>query len=84
VALATPGTTPNPNALKFTLDRRLDAMINIASPDAADSDFSRAVFAAPGVASLFGTADFVTVTREAGAPWEPIVEAVVAAAAQHL
>jgi Scaffold protein Nfu/NifU N terminal len=84
MAVATPAPTPNPNALKFTLDRRLDAMINLASADDADSAFTRAVFAAPGVASVFGTADFVTVTRAPDAPWDPIVEAVVRAAAQHL
>ena len=84
MAIATPGPTPNPNALKFTLDRRLDEMINVASAAEASTAFARAVFAAPGVASVFGTADFVTITRQADAPWEPIVYAVVAAAGQHL
>ncbi len=84
MAIATPGPTPNPNALKFTLDRRLDEMINVASAAEASTAFTRAVFAAPGVASVFGTADFVTITRQADAPWEPIVDAVVAAAGQHL
>jgi len=42
------------------------------------------VFAAGGVASIFGLNDFVTVTREADHAWDPIVTAVQAAAAAHL
>lgn len=81
MATATPSPTPNPNALKFTLDITLPAMINLASAEAASSAFEQAVFAAPGVANLFGVNDFVTVTRTAGADWDPIIAAVQAAAA---
>jgi Scaffold protein Nfu/NifU N terminal len=84
VAVATPSPTPNPNAMKFTLDVRLSEMMNVGSAAEASTDFARAVFAAPGVASLFATADFVTVTREVGADWSPIVAAVQAAAGAHL
>ena len=42
------------------------------------------MFAAPGVANLFGVNDFVTVTREPGADWDPIVAAVQAAAEELL
>ncbi len=59
-------------------------MINVASADEADTPFAQAVFAAPGVVNLFGVNDFVTVTREPGASWDPIVAAVEAAAAEHL
>jgi Scaffold protein Nfu/NifU N terminal len=84
MATATPSTTPNPNAMKFTLDRTLPEMFDVASPEAATTAFQRAVFAVPGVAGLFGVNDFVTVTRQPDAEWEPIVTAVVAAAAEHL
>jgi hypothetical protein len=77
-------TTPNPDAMKFTLDVTLPAMLNVTDPaDAAGDAFAEAVFAAGGVASVFGVNDFVTITRQPGAAWEPIVEAVTAAAA-HL
>jgi len=33
---------------------------------------------------VFGVNDFVTVTRRPGAAWDPIVEGVQAAAAEHL
>jgi hypothetical protein len=86
MATAVPTQTPNPNATKFVLDTRLPAMFNVtdAADAAAAGAFVAAVFAAPGVASVFGTNDFVTVTRIPGAEWEPIVAAVVAAAAVHL
>lgn len=71
--------------MKFTLDTTLPAMFNVASPDAAvGMPFAEAVFAAGGVASIFGVNDFVTVTRQQGCEWDPIVAAVVAAAAVNL
>ncbi|CAB4879076.1 unannotated protein [freshwater metagenome] len=71
--------------MKFTLDTKLGASMNVASADAAAGNpFAEAVFAAGGVASIFGVNDFVTITRQAEAPWEPIVAAVQAAAAAHL
>jgi hypothetical protein len=72
-ASATP--TPNPNAMKFTLDATV--------PDNLEaSAFGQELLAIPGVASIFGVVDFVTVTRTGDAPWEPIVDAVIAAAAK--
>ena len=71
--------------MKFTLDTTLPEMLNVAGPDAAAGmPFAEAVFAAGGVASIFGVNDFVTVTRQSGCDWDPIVAAVTAAAAEHL
>ena len=85
MATATPSTTPNPNATKFTLDITLDAMFNVRNAeDAAANPFAAAVFAAGGVATVFGVNDFVTVTRQPGAEWDPIIAAVQAAASSHL
>ena len=82
---ATPSSTPNPDAMKFTLDTRLEAMFNVTNEgDAAAIPFAADVFAAGGVGSVFGVNDFVTVTRLPGAEWEPIIAAVHAAAATHL
>jgi hypothetical protein len=78
-------STPNPDAMKFTVDRRFDDMFTIGSAeDAATNPFAAAVFAAGGVASVFGTADFVTITRTEGADWAAIESAVRAAASDHL
>jgi hypothetical protein len=85
VATAIPASTPNPDAMKFTLDTELTAMFNAADAEQAVAiPFAAEVFAAGGVASVFGVNDFVTVTRQSGADWEPIVAAVRAAAAAHL
>ena len=71
--------------MKFTLDTTLPERIDVKSPDAAIGvPFAETVFAAGGVASIFGVNDFVTVTRQPGSEWGPIVAAVVAAAASNL
>ncbi len=85
MATVSPSPTPNPNAMKFTLDRKLPATMNFGSAEAAKGNaFAEAVFAVDGVVQVFGVNDFVTVTRRPGADWDPIVEAVRAAAAEHL
>jgi hypothetical protein len=85
MATATPGPSPNPNALRFSLDTTLPDTINFTgAEEAAGHPFAAAVFAVEGVASVFGVNDFVTVNRRPGAEWDPIIEAVQAAAAAHL
>jgi hypothetical protein len=82
VVLVSP--TPNPNAMKFTVDVPFDEMFNVTSADdAADNPLAKAIFDAGGVASVFGTADFVTVTRTEDAEWAQIEAAVRAAVATH-
>ena len=82
MATANPTPSPNPNALKFELDITLPDTISFSSAaDAAGNSFAAAVFAAPGVVSIFGVNDFVTVNRQPDADWEPIIAAVQAAAA---
>jgi hypothetical protein len=80
-------TTPNPDAMKFTVDTRFDEMFTIASAEDADAKsnaFAQAMFESGNVASVFGTADFVTITRADGADWGAIEASVRAAASQHL
>jgi hypothetical protein len=85
MATATPGPSPNPNALRFALDTMLPDTLNFGSAaEAAGNPFAEAVFAVDGVASIFGVNDFVTVNRRPDADWEPIVAAVQSAAAAHL
>lgn len=87
MATATPLTnaSPNPNALKFQLDVTLPDTISFRSADeakAAGNGFAAAVLGVDGVVSVFGTSDFVTVTRKPGTAWEQVIKAVSAAAAQ--
>lgn len=84
MAQAEPSTTPNPDAMKFTLDRTLPAMVNLERGAQTDDPFAGEVLALDGVAALFATNDFVTVRRQPGADWDPIVAGVQAAAAAHL
>jgi len=71
--------------MKFTLDTTLPATLNVTSADAAIGNrFAEEVFAAGGVASIFGVNDFVTVTRLPDHGWDPIVAAVLAASAAYL
>jgi hypothetical protein len=84
MASATPTPTPNPNATKFVLDVTLPEMFNVTTPGEATSPFAAAVMALPGVASVFGVNDFVTITKEPEASWDDITPAVVAAAEEHL
>lgn len=70
--------------MKFTLDVTLPARIDTTRGEGTDSEFAQAVLAFDGVASVFGINDFVTITRDPDADWDPIVCAVEAAAAEHL
>ena len=87
MATAVPSPSPNPNALRFQLDVTLPATLSFNSAAEAEAEgnaFAEAVFAVPGVASIFGVNDFVTITRSPGVAWDPIVTAVQDAALEHL
>ena len=84
MAVARPAPTPNPDAMKFTLDITLPERILANHGDAVDDEFTTALLATDGVASVFGVNDFVTITRVNGADWDPIVCAVEEAAVAHL
>jgi hypothetical protein len=85
MASAVPSPTPNPNAMKFTLDTTLPESFNATSAGAAAGNpFAEELFAVDGVVSVFGVNDFVTISRTPGAEWDPIVAAVLSAAARHL
>jgi hypothetical protein len=74
-----PQPTPNPQAYKFTIEgHRFAAPVTIGSAAAAadaGAPFD-AVFAVPGVASIFATANFVTVTKQPSAAWDAMLPAV--------
>jgi hypothetical protein len=67
--------TPNPNALKFTLNRAVaeGRSKTYASPEAAEgSPLAKALFEIAGVRSLFFLNNFITVTRQPGSDWAAI------------
>lgn len=70
-------TTPNPRAMKFNVGAPVGETITATGPEGADERIAP-LFDIDGVKSVFMTADFVTVTRNEGAAWDPIVPDVVA------
>jgi len=71
--------TPNPNALKFTLNRTVTEgrSKTYASPDAAEaSPLAKKVIEIDGVKSIFFLNNFITVTRRPGSDWVAIARQV--------
>ena len=67
--------TPNPNALKFTLNRTVTEgrSKTYATPEAAEaSTLAKRLFEIAGVKSLFFLGNFITVTRQPGSDWAAI------------
>ena len=76
--------TPNPNAGKFILNRKvLEGTASKSfynADDAAGHALAAALFEIEGVASLFMVDDFVTVTKSADVEWPsliPLVQSVI-------
>jgi hypothetical protein len=71
--------TPNPNALKFTLNRTVTEgrSKTYASPEAAEaSPLAKKLFEIDGVKSIFFLNNFITVTRQPGSDWVAIARQV--------
>ena len=82
----TPEATPNPNALKFTLDRpstdrRTETFREGSDPSA--SPLGARIFALGGVTNVFMTSNFVSVTKEDGVDWDDLGPQVVEALQEH-
>ncbi len=76
----TPRPTPNPNALKFTLDRPATAGRSETFREGSDPDASplgARIFALGGVSNVFLTADFVSVTIDDPARWDAMMPQVI-------
>jgi Scaffold protein Nfu/NifU N terminal len=75
-----PEPTPNPNAVKFTLDRPATegrSQTFRAGSDPAESPLGARIFALDGVTNVFMTANFVSVTKEDAADWDELVPRVI-------
>ena len=75
-----PEPTPNPNAVKFTLDRPSTegrAQTFRAGSDPAESALGARIFALDGVTNVFMTSNFVSVTKEDDADWNELVPLVI-------
>ena len=78
--------TPNVNALKFVVNRRVTEgrSQTFRSPqDAAVHPLAVRLFAIPGVVQVFLLNDFLTVTRDPSNPWDEIAAAAQVAIRDH-
>lgn len=78
--------TPNPNALKFTVNRTVSpaAKTYTTAEQAADSPLALALLRIANVQQVFFLNDFVTVSRTPEGDWNAIVPLAEAALREHL
>jgi len=75
MANVTAQPTPNPAAYKFTIQgHSFEGPRTVGSPAEAAGTPFESLFGLPGVSSIFATADFVTITKDADADWATIIE----------
>ena len=81
-----PEPTPNPNAIKFTLDQPSTgggAETFKEGSDPSASPLGAAIFALGDVTNVFATANFVSVTKSDAADWSELAPRVVEAIESH-
>ena len=76
-------STPNPNAAKFTVGVPVGGPTTYVPSQPTDDPLGNALLGLPGVASVFLTADFVTINKLPDAAWEAIIEPAQQAIAAH-
>jgi hypothetical protein len=78
--------TPNVNALKFVLNRRITEgrSETFTDPGNAASPLARQLLEIPGIRQVFFLNDFITLTRTEGADWDVIVPRAESLIRQHL
>lgn len=80
MVLVTPEGTPNPNAVKFALDRPATAGGSATFTEGSDADanpLGAAIFALGGVTNVFMAANFVSVTKDGSASWDDLAPRVI-------
>ncbi len=78
--------TPNVNALKFVVNRRLTegrSQTFRTPQEAAASPLAAALLAVPGVVQVFFLNDFITVTRSPSVQWEELADQVETVIRKH-
>jgi hypothetical protein len=69
--------TPNPAAMKFMVGRPVGGPATVRPNDPAVEGFLAQLVAIDGVASVFFTANFLTITKTPPADWDTIVAEAV-------
>ena len=69
--------TPNPNAVKVTLNRTVAAQsTTYRDATAAQADWARQLLSIAGVTQVFAAANFISVSKAADAGWNAILPQV--------
>ncbi|HEV2358898.1 MAG TPA: NifU N-terminal domain-containing protein [bacterium] len=78
--------TPNANALKFVLNRRVTEgrSQTFTDPATAAVPLARELLGIPGVRQVFFLNDFITITRVEGTDWDAVVPQVESLIHRHL
>jgi len=79
--------TPNPNTLKFVVNRTLleKGAANFTNPSkSSDSPLAERVFGVPGVSAVMVGTNFVTITKSPNGNWDVLAEEVPKAIQDHL
>lgn len=69
-------TTPNPNCMKLNLDEQICSkpLTLTGGGDVANApEVGKQLLVIDGIRSVFLASDFITITRESNADWQPIV-----------
>ena len=75
--------TPNPNAMKFAVGVPVGGPGTVVKGGDSDEEFAAQLVGLPGVASVFFTADFVTISKTADASWDEITPEASAILESH-
>jgi hypothetical protein len=75
--------TPNPNAMKFSVGKPVGGPGTYVAGAEADEEFVTPLLGLDGVASLFFTADFVTISKTPTGSWDEIVPSATAILESH-
>jgi Scaffold protein Nfu/NifU N terminal len=78
--------TPNINALKFQLNRRMTEgrSQTFLDPNTTSEPLARELLGIAGVRQVFFLNDFITITRMDGADWDAVVAAAEPIIQRHL
>lgn len=79
----TVANTPNPNALKFTVGTQVGGPATFVAGRETDDPLASRLLGLDGVASVFLTADFVTISKLPGADWDALAPAAVEILEDH-
>jgi hypothetical protein len=78
--------TPNPNALKFTVDKVIfdgTDSVSVMPGDTSEYDIMNDLMNLEGVDNVFGYQNFITVNKQFGAEWDGLRSQVIEVIEKH-